>query len=210
MNSSEKSRILTELLKRIDDLRPLNHTKQEFKDWREEVELHLREFYGEDNEYFKRFKRIVFFRLRFVLERRGAPEVDSCDKEAFDNGLNEAGVVLRAAIKREELYPRKEKPEEKRKEKRPEFPVGEKGAIVQIYITQSNQNFNITDITLDQYVSQVQNPEVKQLLERLNEEAKKPDTKWETIGNILKRLSEKGTEFLIQAVMCLIKSQLGI
>jgi len=136
--------------------------------------------------------------------RRARP--DFRDIEAYGKGLDQAGVILRAGIKKEEVYPLKEKP----KGKPPEVPIKERHPIVQIHITQTNQNANITDVTLQQYISQVSNPEVKQLLQQLNEEVKKPDTRWKTIGNILKKLSDKGTEFLIQAIVCLIKSQLGI
>ena len=205
MEPREKIKVLKGLLNRIDDLRTLNYTAQEFKDWREEVKLHLREFYGEDDEYFKRFKGLSFQIFRFVLagRKRG---VDSLDLEAYNKGLDATGVILRALIKRESFYPVKEKP----KKELPETPIGERGNVFQFYITQANQNYNINDITLDQYISQVVDQDVKQLLQQLNEEVRKPDTKWKTIGNILKKLADKGTNFLIQAIVCLIKSQLGI
>lgn len=205
MDSQEKIKLLKDLLNRIDDLRTLNHTAQEFKDWREEVKLHLKEFYGEDDEYFKRFKGLYFFTFRIVPAGRGL-EVDSLDIRAYNKGLDATGVILRALIKRESLYPVKEKA----KKELPEAPIGERGNVFQFYITQANQNYNINDITLEQYISQVVNPDVKRLLQQLNEEVNKPDAKWKTIGNILKKLADKGTNILIQAIVCLIKSQLGI
>lgn len=207
MNTAEKKiKILTKLLDKTDELYNLDPTKQEFKDWREETKLCLKNFYGEENEYFERFNRLPFRLLRFELTRRPRPEVSHDDIVVYKKGLDEARVILRAVIKEERLFPSEEKP----KEKRPEALIRERGNVFQFYITQANQNYNINDITLHQYISQVVNPDVKQLLQQLNKEVNMPDAKWKTIGNILKKLADKGTNILIQAIVCLIKSQLGI
>lgn len=107
MDRKGRLEILRRLLKKIEELRSLNHLDPKFIEWHEEAKRQLKEFYA-DHKYVKQFEELKFQALIFRTPGR----VYTSDLEFYQKALIEAGIIFKMLIQWEEGEERKEREEE--------------------------------------------------------------------------------------------------
>jgi len=112
MKRAQRLKVLRRLSDKIEELRSLNHTHREFKEWKEEAKRRLKEFCGKDHDWVKQFEDLLFQDLHFSPPERISPR----DIEIYGQDLIKAKDIFAAIIEWEERQEKRMRERESKEE----------------------------------------------------------------------------------------------
>lgn len=191
--------LLQDQLAQIESLMKLTPDDPIFKLWREKTQTLFEEFFADKKDWISDlyYSKFIPMRIKYA-EEDGIFTRE--DKEAYQSGLENAKVVLQAALEKLAIFGIKPKPVVDNSQKR--------GIAIQVVNSLSNsQSMNLI-VTFEQIIQTIerqdasaeQKEEAKQKINNLKEELGKENPVWENIKAILIWLINFSKDVFIQVL----------
>ena len=196
MNKQQAANVLQKQLELLSSLNELNPDHPDFKLWKENCLTIFKEIFPDNKDWQYNFEWSAYRVNRIKFEEEVGLYTQE-DKAAYEDGLQNAEVTIKAALNKLELFgitPQVQKAE------------GGKGITIQITNSQTNQQTVKVAISFDQIIQSIhesqhtenEKKEATGKVSELRDELNKEKPSWDKIKSVLSWLLEFSKEVFIK------------